>query len=462
MQREAGDPFTTMRWLTWRLSSASKHSGGRSSDSPRCLVSTTAPKCMEDGELMHVVLIHRYFAPDTPPYAHILHRVALRLGQDGHEVTVLTCQPSYNRFGTQRAPGREDLGPRVRVRRWRVLPDRSYGVLKVVNLVLFVTHLLGAKRKLGTVDVVMAASSPPVAVAKAGSWLARRCGASFVYHKQDIYPDVMTASGILKSPRVAALLRWLDALTERRADCVVVLSQDMARTIISRGVAKDHVRIINNFDPWPPNRLGDLNAVAASKGSASDATQRSFHVVFAGNVGRFQNVGVLNDVAALLDDDDQIMFHIMGDGALRDWLEQRVMVLGLRNVSFYGYLPPADVAEFLATKADLGIVSLAPGMIHAAYPSKTMSYLRHGCPILALIEGNSELAQRVVAAGAGMQVDPMDAPGAAATIRLAAAEMERMASMREHARALYIAEFSADHQLDAWRKLFEDLMDQGA
>ena len=57
----------------------------------------------------HIVLVHRYFSPDTPPYASILRDIAERLGQDGHRVTVLTCQPSYNRAVVARAPARERL-----------------------------------------------------------------------------------------------------------------------------------------------------------------------------------------------------------------------------------------------------------------------------------------------------------------------------------------------------------------
>ena len=45
----------------------------------------------------HVVLVHRYFAPDTPPYASILATSRSASGSDGFRVTVLTCQPSYNR-----------------------------------------------------------------------------------------------------------------------------------------------------------------------------------------------------------------------------------------------------------------------------------------------------------------------------------------------------------------------------
>ena len=44
---------------------------------------------------MKILLIHRYFWPDTPPYAVILKKIARRLATDGHDVTVLSTQPAY-------------------------------------------------------------------------------------------------------------------------------------------------------------------------------------------------------------------------------------------------------------------------------------------------------------------------------------------------------------------------------
>ena len=55
----------------------------------------------------HVVLIHRYFVPDTPPYAHILKQIADELAGAGYKVTVLSCQPSYSLGTQEKAPARE-------------------------------------------------------------------------------------------------------------------------------------------------------------------------------------------------------------------------------------------------------------------------------------------------------------------------------------------------------------------
>ena len=73
---------------------------------------------------MRVVLVHRYFWPDTPPYAHILRAIAWTLAAGGHDVTVLTAQPSYNREQVAEAPAAEVLPDGVRVLRGPVFDDR--------------------------------------------------------------------------------------------------------------------------------------------------------------------------------------------------------------------------------------------------------------------------------------------------------------------------------------------------
>lgn len=402
----------------------------------------------------HLVLVHRYFWPDTPTYANILKEIAGRLVEEGHRVTVLTCQPSYNRAVVGRAASRERLSSGVDVRRWPVLDDRRSNARKMVNLVAFCVRLLFARRQVGDVDVVMAASTPPIAVAKVASWLAARCGASFVYHKQDIYPEVVTAPGILRRPRLARFLRWLDSRTERRAARTVVLSRDMAETVRLRGSDDARIQIINNFDPWT------LQESAASATSSDASDRRTLDVVFAGNLGRFQNLETVMAAAFDLRSDEAIRFHLFGDGALRGWIEDELRSNQVGNMQLYGYRPPDEIADFLRTQADVGLVSLVPGVVYAAYPSKTMSYLRQGCPIVALVEQDTELAESLRVSGAGIQVDPTDSVDLVKALRGLKDDIEFRSQARKSATALYREQFDRNRQLDAWARTFAQVVEE--
>jgi glycosyltransferase involved in cell wall biosynthesis len=395
---------------------------------------------------MRIVLIHRYFWPDSPPYAHILRDIAVALGERGHRVTVLTCQPSYDETAAA-APAREQIAASVEVRRFRVLSDRRSSVLKAVNLAWFGLRLLWIRRSLGAVDVVMAASSPPLAVARVGSVVARRSRARFIYHKQDIYPEVVIAPGILRSRFIASVLRKADVKTERRADRIVVLSQDMLETVVARGTPRPRVEVINNFDPW--------QFESADRDSASSARQGRPCVVFAGNLGRFQNLETILAAAVKLGPEAPLDLHFFGRGALAGALQEQATAAHLHWVHFHGHRPPDEVARFLRVEADIGIVSLAPGVFRAAYPSKTMSYLRNGCPVLLIVEPDSDLARSVIDAGAGFVASPTDAGEIARVLSELAAAPDLVRQARPAACALYETQFSREGLLSRWITLFE-------
>lgn len=406
---------------------------------------------------MRIVLIHRYFWPDTPAYAHILKEIALALGDAGHQVTVLTCQPSYNRSVVYRAPRREQLTTGVQIRRWGVLADRRSSVLKVLNLGVFCVRILLC-RELTQADAVMAASAPPIAIAKVASWRARLNGVRFIYHKQDIYPEVALAAGLMRDGAIVAVLRHIDARTDRRADRVVVLSNDMGVTLQKRGVDANTIATINNFDPWllEPSEAPNTNATVVTERNFVSPWQ-PFTVVFAGNLGRFQNLETVIQAVLHLDRSDSIEVHFFGDGALRTYMEAEVAAHCAQHVHMHGYQSPKTIAEFLQQHADLGLVALSPGVIRAAYPSKTMTYLRHGCPILALVEAESDLARTLISSGAGFQADPQDPVDVTKAIRYLAEHRDELGNARIRAKQLYLREFGRSNRLSAWLRLFAEL-----
>jgi glycosyltransferase involved in cell wall biosynthesis len=407
-----------------------------------------------DHDRPHVVLVHRYFYPDTPPYATILRDIAVTLADAGLSVTVLTCQPSYHRAVACRAPGYEEMSPRLRIRRWPVLPDRSSWPAKVANLVSFVGRVVLTLARMRRVDVVMAASTPPVFVALLVSVVARIRGCGFVYHKQDIYPEITAAQGSVP-PLIRSLLRKLDAGTDSRATAVVVLSTDMADTVRARGTKLDRIAVINNFDPWvlPPEL-----AVHRPQERRGRKDGPELRIVYAGNLGRFQNIPRIAEVMAYFDGDPRVSFDIVGDGPLRLWLEQFAEVNALRHVRFHGHIAPDRLATMMCQEFDLGIVSLHPGVIQNAYPSKTLSYLRNGLPVLALVETDSQLARTLRRHGAGRSADPTRPAEVESVLEALLYDPATLAAMGERARSMHEVEFSRVRQLRLWSDLFSDLL----
>ena len=271
--------------------------------------------------------------------------------------------------------------------RARLLPERpEQTVVRIANLALFGGQVFAHILRERELKAVMAATTPPIFIALTARIASMISGAKFVYHMQDIYPEVMAANAGKPLAPAHRVLQKIDAWTTRRADRVVVLSRDMRDTLEQRHQVTN-VRLINNFLPDSSHVLEE-----ASLGTTSWKPQ-SYQVVFAGNLGNFQGLDRVIDAFKILAERN-VAAHLvlLGSGAAENELRAQAGDLLGDRIFFPGRVGQAE-AETVVAASDLALVTLNPGVIRTAFPSKTMTYLSAGTPVLAAVEETSELAQ---------------------------------------------------------------------
>ncbi len=371
---------------------------------------------------------------------------------DGLDVEVMSSQPSYKRSEPKgKAPARGQVDG-VQVRRIALPREHGRRWLVPVNIVAFsalvAVRILTTRRKF---DVVMTSTAPPVVLAWAASRAARLRGGKFVYHCMDIHPEIGRVSGEFSHPLVFRTLQWLDRMTCETAAAVVVLSRDMAESLRRRDTSRPiALHVINNFE------LG--RATQSPVTPARIVSDGRIHVVFAGNVGRFQG---LETVIEALGKVQRARVHLtlMGDGVAVDDLKKQAAVMDGIDVDF---VPHQDVASAraLIASADLGLVSLTSGIHRFAYPSKTMTYLAEGCPVLAVVETGCELVERLEHEGLGFGVPPGSAELLAQALDRLNDKPGLLTEMRSRARANGASLFDKDTTLLRWSRLVEAVVTQ--
>ncbi len=331
---------------------------------------------------MRVTIVYRYFWPDTPPYAEMLKHISAWLAEDGHDVRILTAQPAYKpEVGVGFQPAREFID-NVEVIRLPLLAEDGKSWKKILNSLLFVIQcffriLFGRKSEL-----VWTATMPPVFQAFAIMLAGKVRGARFLYHMQDIHPEISIASKLMKPGIITRIMTTIDRFTQGFAWRIVVLSEDMKQSIAARGIKKDRVIVVRNFS------LG----AGEDEGKKAAAPDRKSMVrfVFAGNIGRFQNLEALLDAFATVDGQG-VELLLLGDGRAKPQLIEQVTNNGISNVVFHGHLDASDAFDMMC-ECHVGVVSLLPGLYKYAYPSKVLTYMAANLPILALVESESILA----------------------------------------------------------------------
>ena len=357
---------------------------------------------------MRITIVYRDFWPDNSPYAQMLFKLAKGYAIAGHEISVLTGKPSHNgRHHTQ--VSNFEIIDGIGIRRLPLLPEFGRRVFfRLCNTILFALQfaiLLLFRRT----DLVMVVSTPPVVNTAIVRYISFIKGFQYLYHCQDIHPEALRLGGAVINSFIYNLLLRIDAKNVRKSKATVVLSEDMKRTLINRGIDETNIHAINNFIFEKP--LLNLEKEAASQ-------DKPLRILFAGNLGRFQGLSKIIEAAHVIKDNLNVEFIFLGDGIERVVLENHAGNLLGQTIHFLGYQPLQTTLKEMQI-ADIGLVSIMPNVIRVAYPSKTMMYLSMGLPILALVEENCSLANFILKYDLGYIGDVNDVTSLVDTIKTA-------------------------------------------
>jgi glycosyltransferase involved in cell wall biosynthesis len=225
----------------------------------------------------------------------------------------------------------------------------------------------------------------------------------------------------------------------------------MADSIVARGLPRDNVHIVNN----PP-----LSVAASARPTLPpplDDRIETVRFLFAGNLGRFQGLERLVAAARLIAPRVNLQLLFMGEGSMKDELVALAGELLGRRIIFMPH-QPVETALAAMRVCDFGVVSLAANVYRFAYPSKSMMYLSAGCPIVALVERESELAQTIGEHGLGYVAPNRSVAGIAETLMKAVAERriwtgDRRGEIAQTAEQL----FGQARMLNAWDRLIDEV-----
>lgn len=405
-----------------------------------------------------VIVLCPHFAPDTAPTGVVMTRIVDELVRLGHRVHVVTSLPWYRRHRvedgwTGRVWRRETTswGSVVRVSPFAGhdkanIPRRAVG-FAAFSLLIGVRGLFvgGVHRRAGAV----VAMSPPLTLGLTGWVVAKIRRAPLVFNIQDVFPDAAISTGKLSNPRIIALAAWLERLSYRRSDAVVVLSDDLRNNVAAKLPAKHAGKavVIPNF----------VDSDAIVPRSTDTAYRREFApeadrvVMYAGNVGFSQSLELLVEAAQRMAD---VTFVVNGEGSSRAELES--LAAGLSNVVFVDYQPADRLAEVLAS-ADVHVVPLRRGLGNVSVPSKAYSIMAAARPIVASIDADSEVARMIGGARCGAVVPPDDADALVAALRSLLDAPAELAAMGARGRTWVVEHASPARVGESYAALIERL-----
>jgi colanic acid biosynthesis glycosyl transferase WcaI len=409
---------------------------------------------------MDLLVLCPHFAPDVAPTGTVMTAIVEGLGAAGHRLHVVTSLPWYRLHdvepGWRGRPFRTehvDWGRITRVYPFptdkRNLRARALGFAGFVGLVSMMAAL--APRR----PHAVLAMSPPLPIGVAGLAVARLRRAPFVFNIQDVFPDVAVELGLLTDRRVIRAAAAVERFTYRQADAVTVLSDDLRDNVETkigprRGRCRTRVEVIPNFvDVERIRPAARENGYRRNHGLTGKIV-----VMYAGNVGLSQSLGLIVHAARALRHRDDVVFVINGGGAARPGLEAEAS--DLENLRFVDFQPPDRLAEVLAA-ADLHVVPLKRGLATASVPSKLYSILAAGRPVLASVDPGTEVDRTLGRAKAGISVAPDDPDAFLSALTRLVDDPPTLATMGDAGRRFVESWVSPAAVADQYATLFSSL-----
>ena len=325
----------------------------------------------------------------------------------GHEVVVCTTLPYYPNWriapGYQRRVLVHEERNGVTIHRSRIyVPRRVNSPRRILHESSFVAASMLCALAQRRPDAMLVVS-PPLGLALSAVILSWRWGIPYVFHVPDLQPDAAVDLGMLA---IGPLVRGLYALERRayrNASLISTLTEPMRQRIISKGIPPDKVKL---FSDWPA--LEFFRIALEDNGAGFRREQGlddSFLVLHSGNMGLKQGLDVVLGAAELSRGDGGIDYLLVGDGAAHASLEKRAAARALSNVHFIPLQPHAEFMALLAA-TDVALITQQRVVANIVFPSKTLTLMAAGRPVIASVNSESEVARVVRGARAGLVVEP--------------------------------------------------------
>ena len=358
---------------------------------------------------MRITYLHQYFNTPEMPGGIRSHEMARRLVARGHDVNMITSWREEDRrteyFVTKEA------GIRVH---WIPVPySNKMGFGSRIRA--FFTFAWKAARKAASLkaDIVFATSTP-LTVALPGAYAAWKRDVPMVFEIRDLWPEVPIALGVIQSPLLKKMAKWLERFAYDRSTAVVALAPGMADGVFKTGVNKKRVAIIPN---------GCDIAFFKRTNSRNEANKRKPEkqiILYVGHIGRANGVEYVIQLAkAMLDFYPTLEpeFVIIGDGQMFPKVKSLGIEEGVlgKNVRMLGAMPKIEIPKWLKMASATIMTYDGPEILFRdSVSNKFFDSLAAGKPIFANFEGFSTLIAK--SCGAGVILPKNDFEMAAHTV----------------------------------------------
>ncbi|WP_242969945.1 glycosyltransferase family 4 protein [Clostridium chauvoei] len=235
-------------------------------------------------------------------------------------------------------------------------------------------------------------STPPITFEKVINYIKSRDGAKSYLLLKDIFPqnavdiEMMKESSIIykyfrkKENKLYAASDYIGCMSDKNKEYLLEHNKELR---------EEKVEVCpNSIDPLPFSKLNLEEKIALR--DKYKIPKDALVIVYGGNLGRPQGINFLIEILKANKDNKEVFFLIVGNGTeynkLKAWFDDNQGI----NAALYSLLPKADY-DNLVKACDIGLILLDNRFTIPNFPSRLLSYMEVGIPVLAATDKNTDV-----------------------------------------------------------------------
>ncbi|MCL2226105.1 MAG: glycosyltransferase family 4 protein [Oscillospiraceae bacterium] len=320
------------------------------------------------------------------------------LAGPGHNVYVVS--PAERRYNRPTEFFSDEAGGILKVRVGNI--QKTGKLEKGVSTVLLESQYVGAVKKhlKGIKFDLVIYSTPPITLGKLIRYVKRRDNAVTYLLLKDIFPQNAVDLGFLSQGSLLyRFFRKKERMLYAMSDFIGCMSPANVMYLLehNREVDGSAVHVCPN----------SITQVAPADGADKVEIRKRYGIpqdvkVFAygGNLGKPQCVSFIVSCLRLAQDKGDRFFLICGEGTDAQLLSDYVREELPGNVKLFDMLPMEEYGELLSA-CDIGLIFLDYRFTIPNFPSRLLSYMAQGLPVLACTDRATDLGDIIAGGGFG-------------------------------------------------------------
>lgn len=407
--------------------------------------------------MAHILIMGMNYIPEKTASGPVTADMCEDLVARGHRVTMVTGFPHYPEWcvydGYRGKLFTHEMLNGVSVRRGFVyVPEKPNPLRRVLydcSIALSAgLNLFGCSR-----PAVLMVISPPLQLAVTALGIGKLWKVPVLLVIKDIIPDLAIDLGMLKHPLIIHLAQTLERLCYRQADQIVVIGQGFVDNLIAKQVPAKKLSLIPNWANTDVIRPKERMSRFRRKHNIDADT---FVILYGGNMSVKQGLENVVLAAEKMQDQTNVQFFLIGQGAAAESLREMVRERGLSSIKFLPFEPEEMLSDMFAA-ADVLLINHRASVRDSVLPGKLLNYMAAGRPVVAAVHADSETAVYLRKANCGRVVPPEQPSALATAIRQLCDDSELRKRLGEGGRQFAEANFARRQVLDRYVDLIENL-----